>query len=765
MIQEDDIDSRPLALRPLPWVRRRAELRRRRRIFIALALFVIMALIIDGILVTLVFTHSSHKILRGDAFPLLTLTPDVAYLGQVVQLHLSHFTPLSYVFLSHDVRETLRVDAPSSQIKIGASGNVIVRVLIEGKWGVGDHLIAAEDTHTHYTASVALQVIGSGPVLPPQLQLNTSFLDMGVDWAGANTLRSLTLSNSGGGIISWAVKSNQPWLQLTPAQGVFSDNQTISVAATRIYMKPGNYRGILALISNTGTPAFVQVTMSVRPRPVSSKPGLVVAPPVLAFSVIDGEREPPDQFVTISNPGPTSLPWSSGYSAPTATVNQLVPLQATNWLSASPASGLLAPHASTIIHIQVHSRMLFPSVYTGLLSIIGHQALDTPQFVAVSLSVQQQCGIATDTGAMSFIATAGQQAGASQNVGLHATTGCSSSVPWSAFTLTNWLAVTPANGDTQRQSGDVATVGVDGKLLQSGIFTGLVVFLTEHRTQTITVQLTVLSAPTSTTSTKFPGQSRVSNTSSGGTALSGKTVNGTPVVQGAPQRGSPAPPLLSLSPSQLTFTVSQGQTGSGAQSLTLANAGGRTLTWYATINASATSWLTLATTQGTVSAEQTVALTINTNASNLASGTYKAQIIVNALDGSGSAVAGSPQVLSITLNVVQPCVLQVTPTALSFSSSLLQPDPMDQTITLKVTGNCSLPVSWQANSGSSNWLVVSPFSGSENGTGSSITVHVDTSGKLLGSYNGQITFSAQDSTGASVKISTQGVSVTLDVLG
>ncbi|HEY5003785.1 MAG TPA: hypothetical protein VII61_11570, partial [Ktedonobacteraceae bacterium] len=223
--------------------------------------------------------------------------------------------------------------------------------------------------------------------------------------------------------------------------------------------------------------------------------------------------------------------------------------------------------------------------------------------------------------------------------------------------------------------------------------------------------------------------------------------------------------LLSLSPSQLTFTVSQGQTGSGAQSLTLANAGGRTLTWYASINASATSWLTLATTQGTVGAEQTVALAINTNASNLASGTYKAQIIVNALDGSGSAVAGSPQVLSITLNVVQPCVLQVTPTALSFSSSLLQPDPMDQTITLKVTGNCSLPVSWQANSGSSNWLVVSPFSGSENGTGSSITVHVDTSGKLLGSYNGQITFSAQDSTGASVKISTQGVSVTLDVLG
>ena len=128
MMHKDDIDSRPLSLRPLPSVRRRAEIRRRRRICIVLALFVIIALIVDGILVTLVFMHSSHKVIRGEAFPLLTSTPGVAYLDQVVQLHISPFTFLSYVFLSYDVRETLRVDVPSPQIKIGAPGNIIERV-------------------------------------------------------------------------------------------------------------------------------------------------------------------------------------------------------------------------------------------------------------------------------------------------------------------------------------------------------------------------------------------------------------------------------------------------------------------------------------------------------------------------------------------------------------------------------------------------------------------------------------------------------------
>ena len=765
MIKEGDIDSTALGRRPLPWVTRRAAIRRTRRMFIALALLVIAALIIDGILVTLVLKHSSYTTQRRDALPLLTLAPGIVYLGQVVQLHLSHFPPFSRVLLTHDIQEPLRVDVPSSQISIGTSGNATARVLIEGNWGVGMHFIAAEDISTRYTASATLQDIGSGPVLPPQLLLSHFFLDMGSDWKGADTLRALNLSYSGGGTISWVAKSNQPWLQLTPAQGVFSDNQKITVVATRVQMKPGNYQATLSIVSNTGVPAFIQVKMSVHSLPASTGPLLAVTPPVLAFSANDGEREPPDQSVTLNNPGPIPLAWSLAYSTPTATVNQSIPFRAIDWLSASPASGVLAPHATTTIHVGIHSHVLFPSVYTGLLSISGRNALDTPQVVPISLTVQRQCGIVTDAGMMSFIATVGQQAADSQSIGLHTTIGCPGAVTWSAFTLANWLAVAPANGELWGQNRGVATVSVAGKLLQPGIFTGLVVFLMEHRTQTISVQLTVLPASSNTSSGKIPYPARISNTLPGSASSTGKTVNGAPVVVRNAARAGSTPPVLSVSPSQLAFTVSQGQASRGPQHLILANAGGSALIWRASIRSSATSWLTLAAMQGTIGAEQTIALMVDTNAGNLVSGTYNTQIVVSALDNSDVAVAGSPQVISVILTVAQPCVLQVTPTTLSFSSSLLQANPADQAIHLNVTGNCSLPISWQVSSSNSDWLVASPLTGTENGTGSSVNMHVNTSGILLGSYNGQIIFSAQDNTGASVSMSSQMVSVNLDVLG
>ncbi len=761
MIEDDDnIDSGPLAARPLPWVRRRVMFGRMRRILIALALLVIVVLIGDGILVSLVFHHPSSITRREDAFPLLTLTPSNAYLGQTVQLHLSHFPPFAHLLLTRDVSASLRLDVPSPLIQVSASGNATVDMLIEGNWGNGAHFIAAEDTSTRYTASGTLQVMGSEPVLPPQLQLSQSFLDMGLDWPGTNTLRSLKLSNSGGGSISWSAKSNQSWLQLTPAQGVFSDNQTLLVVVTRVHMKAGSYQGTLSITSNTGILAFIQVKMSVRTLQVSSEPILTVVPPALTFSAIDGEREPVDQLVTINNPGPAPLAWSVVYDAPNETVNQSIALQAKNWLSVFPASGVLAPRAAATLHIQVHSDALFPGIYSGVLSISGRRTLDTPQAVAISLTVQQQCGIVTDEGTMTFITTTGQQGSNSQNVGLHTTPGCSGATSWSAFTLTNWLAVAPANGQVQGQSGGMAAVSVAGKLLQPGMFTGLVVFLTEHHTQTISIQLTVL--PVSS-GARSRDQSGLSNAPPGKTSSTNKTANGTSV---AAQSGSQArSALLSASPAQLAFTVPQGQASRGAQHLTLANSGGRVLTWQASISGSATSWLTLAAIQGTLGAEETTSLAVDTSAANLVPGTYKAQIVVSALDGSGVAVSGSPQEISVTLNIVQPCVLQVTPTTLSFSASVLNSYPADQTISLNVTGTCSLPISWRANSASSDWLVISPLAGSENGTASSINVHVDSARKLLGSYNGQITFSAQDNTGAAIKLSVQTISVTLDVLG
>jgi len=297
------------------------------------------------------------------------------------------------------------------------------------------------------------------------------------------------------------------------------------------------------------------------------------------------------------------------------------------------------------------------------------------------------------------------------------------------------------------------------------IVDGVLVLLVFKRPSPVTrsddaLPLTVVRVPSRK---KVPAQFGLSNAPSGKAASVGKTSHGTAVAtRSAPQSRNA---LLSISIAQLAFTISQGQASAGAQHLTLTNPGGRALTWQASIGGTAPSWLVLAVTQGTLDAEKATSLTVDVSAATLLQGTYSAQIIVSALDSSGVAVSGSPQAVSVTLNVVPPCILQVTPTSLTFSASLLQPNPADQTINLSVTGNCSLPIAWQVDSGNSNWLVIAPFSSSENGTASSASVHVNSVGKLVGSFNGQIVFSAQDSTGAPVAVDVQVVSVTLNVLG
>jgi len=140
---------------------------------------------------------------------------------------------------------------------------------------------------------------------------------------------------------------------------------------------------------------------------------------------------------------------------------------------------------------------------------------------------------------------------------------------------------------------------------------------------------------------------------------------------------------------------------------------------------------------------------------------------VSATDSSGMQVLGSPQVVSVVLSVEQPCALQVTPTSLSFSASLLAPDPAGQYITLQTVGNCVYPVIWTAtvDTDSRSWLIPSATSGQNSGQGSVITVHVNTSGMLLGFYRGQISVSAVDSSGVSASSTAPTVGVALTVIG
>lgn len=109
-----------------------------------------------------------------------------------------------------------------------------------------------------------------------------------------------------------------------------------------------------------------------------------------------------------------------------------------------------------------------------------------------------------------------------------------------------------------------------------------------------------------------------------------------------PPSASPPPPVLNVNPSSLSFTVVQGSGNPPSQTLTVSNAGGGTLNWSVTDNAS---WLTHTPQSGAGGGS----ITVNVATDSLAAGTYTATLTV-------SAAGASSVVVPVTVTVTAPQV-------------------------------------------------------------------------------------------------------------
>ena len=727
---------------------------RLRSTFTIMVIIAIIALISNSILIFLVIYRHQHYNNSVQNVPIITFASGTVYPGQIALLHLSHFPAQSRVLLRRDIEHQVLLNTGSSVVQLDSRGEADVHMLVEDNWGTGSHLIEAEDIDSHYVASTAIQVMSGGPAQLPHLQLNQSELDLGADQQGANTLQPLKLENTASGTISWTAWSNQPWLMLTPMMGIFSVSQQVVIAVNRSHLKSGIHEGIVTFVGNNGLNVPVHVKMSVLPLQTDLGAALVVSPPVLSFIAADGGSDPAMQLLTVSNPGSRPLYWSLSGSAPTVSTDGEMPFMDTmNWLGVKPTSGMVAPGSTTSIRFNVSSHMLLPGAYSGILTFTGGQnTLNSSQLVAVSLSVQPRCGIMASTGNISFSMINGHKGPNGQSLALSLSPGCSGSVAWQASSMAEWLAITPSSGRVKEQADSLTTVTVDSSGLPPGTYTSFLVFVTEHRTQTVAVQLTVLA---------LSGKSAKSTTGSS-SAASG-TSNNTNGA-GATSAGEPA---LDISPTSMTFSVMQGEHNPPDQAVTVANTGGGLLYWQARADTTISSWLSVAPAIGSVASGKNGYIFLRVNTSSLSPGIYRSNVVVSATEESGTQVLGSPQVVSVVLNVEQPCALQVTSTSLSFSASLLAPNPAGQYITLQTVGNCVYPVTWTAtvDTDSRSWLIPSVTSGQDSGQGSVITVRVNTSGMLLGFYRGQISVSAVDSSGASASNTAPTVGVALTVIG
>lgn len=718
--------SEGLATRPLP-IRRARKLHKVQAVFIVLVALAFAVAGIDGLLASVALFDHHHPTAASGGPTSLTLSPNVASVGQIVTLHIAHFLPNTRAFITHDVEEAVELTSGSALVSIDGNGAANVTILIDESWGPGFHTVQAEDVTNRYTASTTLQIIGAGPTRPSHLVIGANSLNFGADVEGANTIQSLTLHNSGGGSISWAASSNQPWLLIAPAQGIFSSSQTIAVAVQRANLKPGDYSGLITFSSNVGENEWVQVHMSVRPLPANVGSVLVVTPAVLSFTALDGGASPAAQALTISNPGSQPLAWSLASNNPVLLNSQDVLLHSlnigNNWLTTDQTSGTIAPHSSGTIQVIVNSSDLLAGVYSAMLVFNGGQnTFDTPQNVGVSLTVQPHCGLQLNTGSMSFTAVSGQGNPANQSLTLNATESCSGTLAWKAASTANWLSVAPASGQIRGAQKTMTAVSVNASILKPGTYSSTITFIEAGNTQTVMVQL---------------------------------------VVQAAPP---PSQPILGAAPLNLNFSTTQGMPNPPGQVVTITNNGGSTLYWRTTVNGLASSWLGASPSGGSVPARSAGQVTVNIDTSNLTPNTYVGEVILNGTNASGATASGSPQTIMINLVVLPPCTLQQpSSSALAFSAVQGTSNPSAQTINITASGNCNWPIGWNiAISGGASWLSVSPMSGTfpASGQSSTLNVNANISGLSPNTYNAQVTITAS----GNAQGSPQSFAVSLTVL-
>lgn len=725
------LPPRPSEPAPILLTPRAAQRGARRRVppafFFWMSLVVLSVLLLSGIFGVAITIGKNlfNQSASGANMPMLQASSDSIAIGATLTLRGTHFSQRGHVGLTRDATIPIVDTGGATIIQADDKGDFTDTVTVDTDWQAGAHTLNAEDAIRHKTARFSLLVTGqSASLRPSHLNLSVGSLDFGSGDPATNSIKTISLTNTGGGQISWQGNSNQPWLMLSPPQGTFVNGEKaqVTIAVERANMKPGPYSAQIVFSSNAGD-GKLPVTMQVVPLVPGQDAVLEVTPPLLSFTGTDGGASPPAQNITVSNPGVRPLPWSVSTStswlsvSPQSGTVQNASSASTGGVSPSTAAGaLLVPVsqqwqqaqvtesiAAQTVRVSVDTSTLLPGTYNGVITFSGQgseQVKDSPQSIFVSVTVTPQCSLQVSPSLVTFAGVYQQSAPSAKIISVSTSQGCNAPIQWGATSTANWLVLAASSGTTPTYP----SVSVNSAGLSPGSYTGSIIFTTSTGTQTIPVNFTL---------------------------------------------GQANSPLMNVSAAVLAYNGVVGQSSPASQSVTVSNTAGGTLSWQASVATSVGgSWLAVAPASGNLTSKQSASLTVTATLLNsLVPGTYNGTITFIGTDGAGHTVPGSPQVIPVSFVVQAPCTIATSPSALSFTGAVGQAAPNRQPISITASGACARALNWTATvPANGNWLVSAPAAGTATLMAAGISnVGISLAGLAAGNYQTTLTIAATDS--------------------
>ncbi len=264
--------------------------------------------------------------------------------------------------------------------------------------------------------------------------------------------QTLSISNGGGGTLSWSVSDNATWVSLSPTSGTSTgetDNVTVSVNVAGL--NAGTYN---ATITITGAPPAQNSpqTTAVTLVVTAPAPVLVRSPVSMTFNAVQGGSNPPNQTLPISNGGGGTLSWSVSDNA--------------TWVSLSPTNGTSTGETDNVT-VSVNVAGLTAGTYNATITITGAPpATGSPQTTAVTLVVAAPAPVLVRSPvSMTFNAVQGGSNPPNQTLSI--SNGGGGTLSWSVSDNAAWVSLSPTNGTSTGETDNV-TVSVNVAGLNAG---------------------------------------------------------------------------------------------------------------------------------------------------------------------------------------------------------------------------------------------------------------------------------------------------------
>ena len=584
------------------------------------------------------------------------------------------------------------------------------------------------------------------------------------------------------GPIAFTAQANPPvsWLVISPlgatAGGTPPANITLSVNPVEQALQPGTYTTNLIITPTGGTPLpQIPVTLVVAQHPLIQLSGSTLSGNSLSFTAPFAGAAPVNQTVTVTATGGANVPFSVSTDQP--------------WLTAS-ATAATTPAS---LNVLVNTTGLTVQTYNGTITIKPLNGDTYTQIIKVSLTVSASIQITAAPPILLFSYEIGQTPPNTQNVEVDSN---GAPVQFTIVTSTsncgnNWLGATTNSVFTNATiSVSVSTAGITQAATCSGTVNlnynnglgqttlPINVTLAVSTTPELVVQMPpgfgIQTAPLagpqsqqqiSLTSTdpqnQVPFTASIINAPGGWLGLTGNSSGSTPqnlnlvynpsapanpgVYSGnllitsssLPTSGFSIPITLTLTttttvgvtPASLTFSENQGGPVPAAQTLTVSSSPGLASFTAAVSNITGgVNWLQVSPLSGGTNSNVQVSI----NANTLSQGTYTANITFTY-----TGAATQSTTVPVTLNVLPPQSITVSPTSLSFSYQISGATPAAQPLSItSSTGSANVAVS--VASGAS-WLSIDNKGGT---TPQTVNVSVNPQGLTAQTYNGSISISS-----------------------